>query len=77
MYSNFQLTKNKVLEFNLFYNCSDGKSTSYELRIENQRKCDHAGFYFSIIFRRTMIFEFNIYDIRHWNDDKDCWEVYD
>ena len=47
-----------------------------DIAIYRTQKQDHAGFYFSI---DTFFgwFNFNIYDIRHWNYDTDNWEVYD
>lgn len=40
------------------------------------RKCDHAGMRFGIeLFGFYLYVEF--YDIRHWNDDKNKWEIYE
>ena len=44
--------------------------------IDWSRKCDHAGFRFSLIILGLMI-HFNIYDTRHWNYDKNEFENYE
>ena len=46
---------------------------SIKLEIRYTEKCDHAGFnsWFEILGFHLM---FDVYDNRHWNDDKGTWE---
>lgn len=37
---------------------------------------DHAGLKFNFEFF-GLLFEFNVYDQRHWDWDKDSWQSYD
>lgn len=39
------------------------------------RKSDHAGWTFDLTILGLSL-HLNIYDIRHWDYDKDSWEVY-
>ena len=39
-------------------------------------KDDHAGFALTISLFKIM-FHFNFYDIRHWDDEKDQWVIYE
>jgi hypothetical protein len=42
------------------------------LYLKWDRKTDHAGFHFNIeLF--GLYFIFDIYDIRHWNWEENCW----
>ena len=43
-------------------------------RARYSRKCDHAGFYISITLFGFEI-SFEIYDIRHWDEDNNCLAV--
>lgn len=37
---------------------------------------DHAGIRFELgLFGRNICIQ--VYDVRHWNDEKGCWKVYD
>jgi hypothetical protein len=56
------------LYFNLF--------NLFELNIIKNDKTDHAGFHFSLNIL-GLNFDYNHYDIRHWNYDNDDWEKYD
>ena len=40
----------------------------------NKNQC-HAGFHFLLCILKWQ-FEFNIFDIRHWDYKNNCWEVY-
>ena len=39
--------------------------------INLSRRCDHAGFHFSVIILGLRLM-FELYDIRHWDDENDC-----
>ena len=46
----------------------------FGFHINQSRKCDHAGFHFSVvILGLNLIFDF--YDTRHWDDENDCPEI--
>lgn len=45
----------------------------FDFHISYNDEDDHAGFYFNINVL-GLFFEFNIYDIRHWDFDNECWE---
>lgn len=40
------------------------------------RRTDHAGFLFEFGILGIYV-EFEIYDHRHWDYEKNCWEIYD
>ncbi len=46
----------------------------FNLHIEITRKTDHAGFNF-VVCLFTLEFSFKFYDNRHWNYEKDRWQV--
>jgi len=67
-----KISKNKAIEIS---SLNDFKRNIFNLNFVIERNQSHAGFHFLIaVF--TWMFEFNIYDIRHWNYDNNCWEVY-
>ena len=41
------------------------------LHIKLSRKCDHAGVYLSTTLF-GLRFTFELYDVRHWNEEEDC-----
>lgn len=45
----------------------------FSFHIEWTRMRDHAGFELTMTIFGFMI-HFNIYDCRHWNYDKNCWQ---
>jgi|GEM_PF-5670212 len=45
----------------------------FNFQIKWTRKCDHAGFSILIEIYK-FFFDFKIYDIRHWNYEKDRYE---
>jgi hypothetical protein len=47
----------------------------FNFDISLTRKCDHAGFRFNVEICGYFA-EFQIYDTRHWNHEKQCWCVY-
>jgi hypothetical protein len=73
----FSLSKNKSLEIQLDLFDKDLSTSYFEFMLTWTRKCDHAGpsFLFSIF--RTVFFNIQIYDNRHWDYDNNCWEKYD
>src|ERR1017187_1811394 len=50
-------------------------SDFFHIRINWNRKTDHAGFRLDITLLGFM-FEFTIYDTRHWDEENDCWQKY-
>ena len=43
--------------------------------INLSRRCDHAGFHFSVIILGLRLM-FELYDIRHWDDENGCtWVI--
>jgi hypothetical protein len=70
-FKNGLLPKHKAWEFNVY-------RTHYLVDVETHLtfKGDHAGFLLTIgLFGYAV--EFRIYDTRHWNYEKDGWEIYD
>jgi hypothetical protein len=51
------------------------KNIIFQFNIDWTRKMDHAGFHVELIVLGGMI-EFDFCDMRHWDYDNDCWEVY-
>lgn len=47
-----------------------------DFTLEWTRRCDHAGFRFNFTLI-GLLFTFYIYDNRHWDDEKNAWEVYE
>jgi len=64
-------TKNKYLEMQLMH---DGALLGLELDL-HWKGMSHAGPSLSVAFL-TFQFDINIYDHRHWDHDKDTWEIY-
>lgn len=63
-----QLSKHKFLEISAYQN-----STIVEISFIFNIKCDHAGTKFGLCILGHQI-EFTVYDCRHWDDEKNCWE---
>ena len=71
---NFKLSKNKSLEIQLdLFSNDDWKL--FNFLISCSLKGDHAGFEIDISICKLFAFIFNIYDHRHWDWEKDRWEV--
>ncbi len=51
----------------------DSNSCHFAFECRSSSKCDHAGFEWHNEIRRWH-FRIAIYDVRHWDDDNDCWE---
>lgn len=67
-----RLTKNKACELEFLYD----SQTFIKCELRVSTKTDHAGLSFEIgLFGYSIHFIF--YDIRHWNDDKDEYEIYE
>ena len=68
---NKMVSKNKSIEFNIYRS-----SSIFLTKFEISTRCDHAGFNieFGFLFHE---FEFNFYDIRHWDDEENKWEEYE
>ena len=48
----------------------------FKLNICKTKETDHAGFWFNLsIF--GLDFTYRKYDTRHWDHDKDAWEIYE
>lgn len=66
-----KLFKHKAWEFQIYRS-----NTIAELEARATVREDHAGVRLGLgLFSWTV--EFQLYDGRHWNYDKNCWEVYD
>lgn len=61
-----KLTTYKSLEIQTEH---DNDIYYFNFEITFKRKCDHAGFMFTITLF-NFFFYFDIYDIRHWNDNE-------
>jgi len=72
IYQSGRITKNKSWELQIA-NMAD---TIFNLTISWTHKCDHAGFRFNLEIYKFM-FEFNLYDNRHWDYDNNDYEKYD
>lgn len=68
-------TKNKYFCFQLSFWKND-KENIFHFIIRLNKRSDHAGLNLSLSIWKFMI-DFQIYDNRHWDYDKDAWEVYD
>lgn len=67
------LTKHKAFEVDIRWSTVKPLSTLLDCNIAYRTKTDHAGLsIFIAVFRLKL--EFNIYDTRHWNHQKECWE---
>ena len=66
-----KITKNKSWECQI-YRCN----TIAEFMFEFKTRQDHAGLRleFGLL---SWCLTFVVYDNRHWNYDKECWEIYD
>jgi hypothetical protein len=69
-FKNGTLGKHRAWEFNGY---STHSLIDIDVRISH--RCDHAGLH-TIIGLLGLALEFSIYDTRHWNYDKDNWEIY-
>ena len=65
-----KLTKNKSWEFQIYKS-----DTIVELEFRLAHRTDHAGVKLGIGLLGYTV-SFQLYDIRHWNYDTKCWEVY-
>jgi hypothetical protein len=65
--------KNKYWEIQFARWNYDGASNDYGIDCYWRSKCDHAGFQLRLDFWQFM-FNFQIYDCRHWDDEADCYE---
>ncbi len=71
----FQLAKHKYLEisFNNFKKDPQAGYSYFAISLYWNTRQDHAGLVFSVeVLGREL--EFNLYDNRHWNYDKQTWE---
>lgn len=70
MYFTIHLFKNKYLDFQL--SVMEGKTNIFNIHSRWNRMCDHAGIKLTLeIFKLFLNVE--IYDNRHWDDDKNSW----
>ncbi len=64
-------SKNKGIEIEV----NNDPWSWFNIHMELTRKTDHAGFTFIIcVFMKE--FSFKFYDSRHWDYEKDQWQVY-
>lgn len=69
-----KITKNKCLELQL-WNDSGNITNIINVNFTWSIRTDHAGFRFNFELLSFM-FEFNIYDTRHWDNEKNCYYDY-
>lgn len=70
----FSLSKNKTFEYQID---GLGHTHSYfELSFKWNCKSDHSGPDFIFGIYKLFWININIHDNRHWNYDKDAWEIY-
>ena len=62
--------KNKAIEMSTRRDLS---SPRFEISLVFSTKCSHAGLFFMFCFYKFQL-EINIYDIRHWDYDNNCFE---
>ena len=71
------ISKNKSFEYQFeFGNKSNDIYNPINIYLRLQRKMDHAGIEFLFEIYKLFSINFRIYDHRHWDDEKDCWEIY-
>jgi len=68
------VSKNKVIEVQADY--WENWWNYFNIDIVWSRNCDHAGFSFTLEVMGYM-FAFSLYDIHHWNEDKNKPQEYD
>lgn len=72
-FSNAYFTFHPFIKFNVGVNICDGL---FSVFFRASRKHDHAGV--SIGFALFgWHFSIELYDMRHWDDENDCWEIID
>lgn len=64
------VTKNTAWEFNIYRS-----ATIMAFKFELTSRRDHAGIRFEIGLLGYEV-EFHMYDVRHWDNENKCWEVY-
>lgn len=67
------LTTNKSFEWQFEFG---GKFATdlFEFSLQWTLKGDHAGLGFTFSLYKLFWIELQIYDVRHWDYEKDCWE---
>jgi len=73
LYKNGQVSKTKFWELQID---NDNTGTIFNFNIDWTRKCDHAGFRFNFGVLSFNI-DFNFYDNRHWDYERDAYVDYD
>ena len=72
LFKNWKLTKNKSIELQISKGGDEIISGAFRLAFKE----DHAGLMIDLsLFRRSIYFQ--IYDNRHWNYEKNCYETYE
>jgi len=70
-----EISKYRILGWQLgLFNWNNWLNLEFHLNISHH--CDHSGFNFYIQIL-GLFFEFESYDTRHWNNEKNTWEIYD
>ena len=71
-FKNWKLTKNKSLEIQVAKGGDEIIGAAFRLSFNE----DHAGLMIDLsLFRRSLYIQ--IYDTRHWNYEKGCYETYE
>lgn len=74
-WGDIQLTKNKSFEYQFEGPAfTKGSNDKIEFLVRWNEHQDHAGFRFSFSIKGLFYMNFEIYDHRHWDDDKDDWK---
>ena len=68
------LSKNKSFEWQLNMGCDTREDRPFDLSLRLTEKQDHAGPDFVFGIKHLFWLHMCIYDHRHWDDERDCWQ---
>ena len=71
---NINLSKNKSIEIQLDLFPND-ETTIFSCEFRINQKTDHAGVGFFFELYKLFYFHIQLYDKRHWDYEKKCWET--
>jgi len=71
---NINLSKNKSIEVQLDLFPTDD-ATVFKCEFRANQKVDHAGIGFFLELYKSFYFHIQLYDHRHWDYEKKCWEI--
>jgi hypothetical protein len=67
-------SENKSFEYQFEFGKSTCNNSLFELTLKVTEKQDHAGPSFAFGIKNLFWICFKVYDHRHWDDERDCWE---